>query len=153
MSWATPQDVIDRWVGSGAPEANDPLTTALIADAEAVILSEFPLIQDRITANTLAESVVVMVVCRMVMRVLRNPEGLTYTQQQTGPFGQAKNYGSADRTDIWLSSEEEEMLAPKRRGKAYEVDLAPNAYPGIPIAPYVSENTFGDFYRLLGEED
>lgn len=123
--WATPTDVTSRWIGSGAPTDPD-LVQALINDAEAVILVEYPKIQDRIDAGTLALPVVVMVVCRMVIRVLRNPENLTYWQQQTGPFGQARNYGS-NNSDIWLSAEETEMLAPNSTGKAYEINLAPNA--------------------------
>ena len=124
MSWTTPQDILDRWVGGNAP-TDTALLSALISDAEAVILSEFPLIQDRITAATLAEPVVVMVVSRMAARVLRTPDNVSYCQHQTGPFGQARNFG--DSVDIWLTAEEKELLAPKRGGKAFEVDLAPNA--------------------------
>lgn len=131
MSWTTFDDVTDRWVGSGTP-TDETLVTALISDAEAVILSEFPKIQDRIDAEELPLAVVRMVVVRMVSRVLRNPEGLTYWQQTTGPFGQARNYGTAAQ-DIWLSPEEKELLAPKKRGKAFEVDLAPNATSGRPV--------------------
>lgn len=126
MAWATFGDVIDRWVGGGAP-TDETLVGAVLADAEAVILSEFPAIQDRITAGTLAQGVLTMVQVRMAARVLRNPENLTYWQQNTGPFGQGKNYGSGN-TDIWLTDEEREMLTPKRsKGKAFEIDLAPNA--------------------------
>jgi hypothetical protein len=128
MAWATYNDVTDRWAGSNAPTDED-LVNALLQDAEAVILSEFPKIQDRIDAGSLPIQVVTMVVCRMVSRVLRNPENLTYWQQQTGPYGQARNFGTSG-SDIWLSSEEEEMLAPKKRGKAFEVDLAPFAISG-----------------------
>lgn len=119
MSWATPQDIIDRWVGNDVPTDTD-LMNALIADAEAVILSKFPRIQTRIDDDELPEAVVTMVVCRMVSRLLRNPESLTYWQQNTGPFGQGRTFGS-DK-DIWLTSEEQEMLAPNKIGKAYEVD-------------------------------
>lgn len=125
MAWATYADVTDRWVGPGEPNDED-LVNALIADAEAVILSEYPQIQDRIDAETLPIGVVTMVVVRMVSRVLRNPENLTYWQQNTGPFGQGKNYGS-DNADIWLSLDEKNMLAPKSRGKAFSIDLAPTA--------------------------
>lgn len=131
MSWTTFADVTDRWVGAGIP-SDEALVEALISDAEAVILSEFPKIQDRIDAGTLPLGVVKMVVARMVTRVLRNPEGLSYWQQTTGPFGQARNYGSTSQ-DIWLTDEEEEMLAPKKRGKAFEVNLAPHAVPGSPV--------------------
>jgi hypothetical protein len=128
MSWATPQDVIDRWVGSDAPTDTN-LIEALISDAEAVILSEYPKIQDRIDDEELPLGTVTMVVCRMVSRLLRNPEGLTYWQQQTGPFGQARNYGSAGQ-DIWMTPEETSMLAPNRTGKAYEVNQGFNAVSG-----------------------
>jgi hypothetical protein len=67
-----------------------------------------------------------MVVSRMVARVLRNPDNVSYWQQTTGPFGQARNFGESS-IDIWLTPEERELLAPKRGGKAFEVDLAPYA--------------------------
>lgn len=132
MTWATFEDVTARWIGSGAP-TDEALVGALIADAEAVILSEYPAIQGRIDAGKLSEAVVRMVVCRMVMRLLRNPEGLTYWQQTTGPFGQGRSF---DSKDIFLTADEEEMLAPKKRGKAFEVDLAPQAVPGYMVARY-----------------
>lgn len=136
MAWTTYTDVLDRWVGNDAPE-DHALITQLIGDAEAVILVEFPKIQDRIDAGTLPLALVQMVTSRMVSRVLRNPENLTYLQQQTGPFGQARNYGTGN-VDIWLTDEEEEMLAPKRGRKAFEIDLAPNA--GINIVNQYSEH-------------
>lgn len=125
MAWATFADVTDRWVGTNPP-TDEALVESLIDDAEAVILKEFPLIQDRIDAGTLPLRLVTMVVVRMVTRVLRNPENVTYWQQQTGPFGQARNF-SPDNMDLWLTDDEEDMLAPKIMGKAFEVDLAPNA--------------------------
>lgn len=128
MTWAVFEDVRDRWVGSNLPTDAD-LVTALILDAEAVILKEFPKIQDRIDAGTLPLNLVKMVVVRMVSRVLRNPENLTYWQQQTGPFGQSRNFG-ASGSDIWLTEEEEEMLAPNVKGKAFEVNLGANASSG-----------------------
>lgn len=124
MAWATYADVTDRWVGSNEPTDED-VVNALIQDAEAVILSEYPKIQDRITAGTLPLGVVTMVVVRMVSRVLRNPENLTYWQQNTGPFGQGRTFGT-DK-DIFLTEDEKRLLAPKRRGKAFSINLAPNA--------------------------
>lgn len=132
MSWVSPQDILDRWVGSGAPDDED-LTQALINDAESVVLAEYPRIQDRINDATLPLSTVVMVVSRMVMRVLRNPEGLSYSQMSTGPFSQGKNYGTGN-ADIWMTSDEVKLLAPKRKGKAFELDLGANALPGVPVA-------------------
>lgn len=144
MTWATFHDVTDRWVGQNEPTDEDQVA-ALIQDAEAVILAEFPKIQDRIDAATLPLAVVTMVVVRMVSRVLRNPENLTYWQQQTGPFGQSRNFGGG--TDIWLTNEERDLLAPKTRGKAFQVDLAPYAVDGraftlLPVTPGVTFDIF-----------
>lgn len=125
MAWTTPQDVLDRWIGSDAP-TNTAQISALIEDAEIVIKSEYPAIQTRIDSGKLSLATVKFVVSRMVSRILRNPEGLSYLQQQTGPFGQARNYGNAG-VDIWLTDDEEELLAPRRQDKAFEIDLAPNA--------------------------
>lgn len=123
MNWTTPQDIRERWIGDDAP-TNDELLRALISDAEAVILHEYPAIQARINAATLSQAVVTMVTCRMVTRVLRNPENASYISQTTGPFSQARNLG---QTDLWLTSDEEELLAPKKSPGAYSVDMAPHA--------------------------
>jgi len=133
-TWATPQDIIDRWVGPGAPTDTDQLQ-ALIDDAEAIVLKEYPGIQDRIDSGSLNEDLVVMVVSRMVTRLLRNPEGLTYWQQQTGPFGQARNFGDA-ATDIWMTVAERELLRAVSRGKSFAVNLGPNA-----VSPPLDVNT------------
>jgi hypothetical protein len=125
MSWATPQNILDRWVGGDKPTDTD-LIQALIDDAESVILAEFPAIQERIDEEELPIATVVMVVSRMVSRLLRNPENLTYWQQTTGPFGQARNYGS-NNADIWLSENEMSLLSPNKRGKAFEVNQGYNA--------------------------
>lgn len=128
MAWTLYSDVASRWVGNDPIINDEELVTALIDDAEAIILSQFPKIQDRIDAATLSVSVVKMVVARQVMRVLRNPENLTYLQQNSGPFGSGKNYGSASgNTDIWLSDEEMDMLSVKRGRKAFSIDTAPDA--------------------------
>lgn len=120
MAWATYQDVLDRWVGSDAPTDND-LITALIGDAEAIILATYPGIQARIDSAALSADVVEMVVVRMVTRVLRNPGNLSFWQQATGPFSQGRNFDTEAR-DVWLKDEEKNLLAPTSRGKAYEVN-------------------------------
>jgi hypothetical protein len=121
MSWTSPQDVLDRWVGNDKPTDED-LIQALIDDAETIILSEYPGIQARIDDESLSIAVVKMVVARMTTRILRNPENLTYWQQNTGPFGQSRGYGAGNSNDIWLSDNELTLLAPKSRGKAYEIN-------------------------------
>lgn len=121
--WTTPEDIQERWIGSSTPTDND-LLTALILDAEAVILSEYPRIQERVDSEALNADIITMVTVRMVNRVLRNPDNVSYWQQNTGPFGQGRSFGDID---IWLTSEEKNLLAPRARGKAFEVDVAPNS--------------------------
>lgn len=132
--WTSPQDIIDRWVGPGAPADTDQLA-ALIDDAEAIITKEYPGIQDRIDSGSLNQDLVVMVVARMVTRLLRNPEGLTYWQQQTGPFGQARNFGDGG-TDIWMTVSERELLRAVNRGKSFALNLAPDS-----VSPPLDVNT------------
>jgi hypothetical protein len=127
--WTTFDDIVARWVGPGAP-TDEELVTALILDAEAVITSEYPAINGRIFGGSLPLQVVQMVTARMVIRVLRNPETVSYWQQQTGPFGQARNFG--ENVDIWLTENEKNMLAPNTRGKAFSLNLAPDAMTPVP---------------------
>lgn len=143
MSWTSLQDITDRWVGSGAP-TDDVLVEALIADAEAVVLSEYPRIQERVDDETLPLGTLVMVISRMVTRVLRNPENLTYWQMNTGPFGQGKNYGADGNTDIWLTDRERDLLAPKRRGKAFEINLGYDARSPHTLSDF-APHTLSDF--------
>jgi len=144
-NWTTPQDVLDRWVGPGAPTDEEQLE-ALIEDAEAIVLSEYPGIQDRIDSGKLNSELVTLVVCRMVTRLLRNPEGLSYWQQQTGPFGQARNFGDGG-TDVWMTVHERELLGAVGRGKSFSVNLGPNA-----VSPPRDVNTILDdtVWRPLG---
>lgn len=116
-NWTFPQDIQDRWVGDDFEEYNTDLIEALLLDAELIIKSEYPRIQERLDNGTLDIENIKMVVARMVSRVLRNPEGLSYVQQSTGPFAQARNYDRSS-VDMWLSESEKDLLAPSRRGKA-----------------------------------
>jgi hypothetical protein len=129
MAFATYQDVLDRWVGSDQPTDTD-LITALISDAESVIVATYPGIQARIDSGALSADVVEMVVVRMVTRVLRNPGNVSYWQQSTGPFSQGRNFDAESR-DVWLKEEEKNLLAPNTRGKAYEVD---QGYDAVKLA-------------------
>ena len=138
MAWTSPNDVLARWIGPNPPTDLDQIR-ALIADAEAVIKSEFPKIQDRLNANTLDLDIVILVTTRIVIRVLKNPEGLSFTQFSSGPFSQGKNYGSQEQ-GIFLQPDEEELLSPVVPGKAFSVDLAPDA------------TAFQRFIRMNGNE-
>lgn len=127
MTWTTPADITSRWVGPGVPTDTD-LVEALISDAEQIIIASYPRIQARIDDESLPIERVVFVVSQMVSRTLRNPEGLTSWQQATGPFSQSRTFNASDNSlGIYLSDSEMKLLGPTISGKAFEINLAPNA--------------------------
>lgn len=67
-------DLEDRWRPLTAQETTN--ATALLADAWAILLMRRPNLEADITAGTVTEANVVRVVSAMVLRVLRNPDGL-----------------------------------------------------------------------------
>ena len=125
MSWATPQDVRDRWLGPTSIPATDEQISTLIGDAEDTILRVFPDIQDRIDGGELPLSRVVKVVCRMVIRHLRNPEGIRSQQEGAGPFQVSRTWGGSEPGALWLTDEDMAELAPGRRGRAFTIDTTP----------------------------
>lgn len=128
--WATPADVIDRWVGPGAPTDED-LIQRWIDDAETVLRYEVPDIQERLDDGRLTTKAVVFVVVRMVTRALRNPRGVR--QEGVGPFN--VTYTGDRPGDLWLSDDERAMLegTPRRQQRAFTIDPTPkDAYRPVP---------------------
>ena len=122
--WASAQDVADRWIGTPAPDLTK--TQSLIADAEVLIRFEFPDIPETPTGDKLAQ--LKFVVCQMVMRVLRNPDGTRSLQQGAGPFQQTKTYGSDRPGSVWMTDEEYALLAGRRNSEgqqAFTIDTTP----------------------------
>lgn len=146
-TWTTPQDVIDRWVGNDVPDDTD-LVQALIDDAEVVILSVYPGIQDRIDAGSLNEAAVTLVTVRMVTRLLRNPEGLNAWQQVTGPFSQQRSFGDSD---IWMTPQEKQMLGPVNVDKAFEIDQGSGARPPLADAFTLYRDKLWEDYRVWND--
>jgi hypothetical protein len=107
--WATVEDVLGRWIGDDAP-CDAARIQAWIADAETVILAEFPNIQARIDDETLSLDRVRLVVARMVTRAFRNPTGTRQRQETTGPFTGSVTYSGDNPGDLWLTDEERGLL-------------------------------------------
>ncbi|WP_433658043.1 Gp19/Gp15/Gp42 family protein [Nocardia sp. CA-128927] len=141
MAWATAHDVRDRWVGPDPfpAEVTDQQLGTLIGDVEDSVVSEFPDIQRRIddydtpptppNLRAIPKKRVVKVVCRVVLRHLRNPEGTRSKTQGTGPFSMANTYGGEDLGALYLTDEDRDELAglgPLGGGqKAFTVDTIP----------------------------
>src|SRR5690606_34499602 len=89
MAWATPDDVIDAWVGPDAHPDDEGQRSRWLARAERRIRAAVPDIQARIDAEEpdLLENAVAVAVA-MVTRVYRNPSGHRSVsgQETTGQF-------------------------------------------------------------------
>ena len=125
--WATPDDVIDSWIGDDAPD--DPLLVEKwIARAERMIRREFPSIPARIVADAepdLADTVNDVVVA-VVTRVFRNPSGHRSIsgQETTGQFSGSNTitFGGDNPGALELLDSERAALAlpgEKRGRRAY----------------------------------
>lgn len=75
---ATVNDVAARWRPLSDQENNN--AEAFLTDAWATILARRPSIDTDITAGTISLENVVKVVCAMVLRVLKNPDGFDQEQ-------------------------------------------------------------------------
>lgn len=123
MPWATAANVRGRWVGPGVfpADATDPAITILIDDVEDSILSEFPDIQQRINdaatppdppnPRAIPLARVVKIVCRIILRHLRNPEGMRTKSRGAGPFSEANTYGGDEPGTLALTEEDRNELA------------------------------------------
>lgn len=66
-------DLEARWRPLSAQESTNAL--AFLDDAWAMLLSRRPDLESYITAGTVSDATVVRVVCAMVLRVMKNPDG------------------------------------------------------------------------------
>lgn len=102
----TTGDLEARW----RPLTPDEQTTAnsRLGDAWAILTRRLPTLQGRIDAGTVDVDVVTYVVCEMVLRALRNPEG--YTQEATGPFSASRDVNVASGR-VTVTAEELALLS------------------------------------------
>lgn len=129
MPWTTPQDVKDRWL-LGDLSVTDSQLVKLIGDAEDTVSSEFSDIQARIDAATLPLVRVQKIVSRIVIRHIRNPEGIRQVSETTGPFTGSRTYGGAEPGAMYLTDEDRAELAGVPTGqRAFSVDLIPSTSP------------------------
>ena len=136
MSWTTPDDVTDSWIGPDVP-ADDVLVQKWIDRAEREVRFRVPDLQARLDAEaalippvTDLLDLTVDVVVAMVSRVFRNPEGIRTVNQSsgTGPFSESKSqtYGGDQPGGLGLTSDELAKLQGGASGGAFSIDLMPS---------------------------
>lgn len=139
MSWTTPDDVADAWIGPDAP--SDPVRLQNWIDrAEREIRYRVPDIEERIAleaaevpARTDLLERAVDVTVAMVTRVFRNPDGTRTVNQSsgTGPFSEtvSKTYGGDSPGGLSLTNDELAKLQGRQSGGAFSIDLLPASSP------------------------
>lgn len=132
MAWTTTDDVLDAWIGEGAP-ADDSLIETWIGKAEREIRFRVPSLQARIDAEAevvppatdLLETAKDVVVA-MVIRVFRNPEGIRQRNTTTGPFTESATYGGDIPGGLAMTDDELAKLRGQVvSGGAYMIDMIP----------------------------
>jgi hypothetical protein len=131
-SWTTPADVIDSWIGEGAPDELDPVQ-AWIDKAEREVRFRVPDLMPRLDAEAalvppltdLLETVKDVIVS-MVTRVFRNPEGIRQTNTTTGPFTESATYGGDSPGGLGLTSDELAKLQGLRDRGAFSFSMIPS---------------------------
>jgi|SRR5690625_4193010 len=74
--WVTAQDIADVGFGLHLGEPDLDQITPLILRAERLVVSRVPRLEERLNAGTLSKDTVRGVVEGMVLRVIRNPQGV-----------------------------------------------------------------------------
>lgn len=140
MAWTSAADVIDSWIGDGAP-SDAALVDSWIGRAERLVRRQVPDLQSRLDVEAALEPVVTDlldtvrdVVVAMVTRVFRNPEGVRSRQESTGPFGGSVTYGGSEPGGLHVTSDELAILSGAGSGqRAFMVDMTPSTSPYSPF--------------------
>lgn len=127
MSWTSPDDVMDAWIGDDAPDDEAKLQI-WIDQAERLIRFYVPDIQARIDASEvdLLENVISVVVA-MVSRKFRNPEGIRSSGITTGPFSEQRTFGGDEPGALSILPDELALISGDTAGgqRAFTVDTMP----------------------------
>ena len=136
MAWATAGDVLDAWIGDGAPTDLAKVET-WIGMAERLIRREVPDLQGRLDAEaelvppvTALLDTVRDIVISMVTRVFKNPDGKRSIQSASGPLSESITFGGDNPGGLFLSDDERKALLGGRSGqRAFMVDMIPSTSP------------------------
>lgn len=122
MALTTTDDVRRRWVMSEPFPVSDEVLGTLIEDTEDTIESAVPGVLLRVKNGELPPGRLQKIVARVIIRVLRNPEGIRSVQESTGPFSGSTTFGGDDPGEAYLTDKDiRELTGVRAKGKAFTV--------------------------------
>jgi hypothetical protein len=113
----TDADLINVWIGKAEREI-----VSRVPDIEARIAAEAT--EDPVSTALLADAKDVVVA--MVIRVFRNPDNVRQSTTTTGPFSESRTVGGDNPGSLELTSDEVKKLSGSGSGRAYEINLIPS---------------------------
>lgn len=129
MSWVTPADIIESWIGANAPTDTNKLQL-WIDRAERLVRNRVPDLQARIDTEAELDPPVTDlldttkdIVIAMVTEVFKNPEGKRSVQQTTGPFSENVTFGGDNPGKLAFLPEYANQLSGFVPGESFTVDL------------------------------
>lgn len=123
--WTDLQDVRDDSLG--ADEGfNDQQITRLIERAERLVIRTFPTTEKRVNDGDLLADTVADIVSAMVVRVLRNPEGIRTIQDSTGPHSGSTTFAGDNPGQLYLTDEDKRALNPSSTSGRRAFSVMPN---------------------------
>lgn len=113
-------EVTGRWVQDVDIPASEATLLKLIADAEDTIETEIPGIGAKVAQNDqqYPQARFYKIVARIVLRQLRNVEGLRTVQESTGAFGGSVTYGGDEPGEMYVTARDLAELRGKNRRTA-----------------------------------
>lgn len=138
----TAGDVLALWHGSDAPPA-DEIITAWIAHTERTIRGLYPALDRALAAGGDAASDaawrIQTVTCQVVLRLIRNPDGVRQYTQTDGEFSDSLTYASETLAQaVQLTSTERQILAGVvSTARAFGIDMIPSQAAPDPLAGVV----------------
>lgn len=140
MSWVSPADVIDSWVGGNMP-ADASKLQVWIDRAERLVRRRVPDLQTRIDLEAELDPPVTDlidtakdVVIEMVTEVFKNPDGKRSIQSASGPLSESTTFGGDNPGKLFLSRQQEDLLSGSNPGEAFSVDMI--AGHVLPVNPF-----------------
>ena len=123
--FVTIEDVKSRWLLNTPIPVNDQALNVLLEDAQDVIAQALPQIDSWVTNGDLPIERYRRVAARIIIRQLKNPEGLRTRQETQGPFSGMTTMAGDHPGELYLTDADRVELMPDSvklsRGGAFTI--------------------------------